>query len=430
MKQKSILKNFNNSKGITLIALVVTIIILLILAGISISMLTGNNGIISSTETSKQIYEIGQYRDIIQVARESARKKKLQDETVDYVDEISKILKQENNITDIANVGNEIIRVTTKEGYVFKVTDISVNLIEKNDIKFEEENNESNESDIKKVKIKSKNEEKIQYKIDNDEWKSFEKEKEEVEVPFGSTIYARTYDGEKHGIEIDLFVCKSNELYFKINEEVLATGKTGEKKSITIPNKTEYTVNFIDSMNEENNKTVTLSATLDDLQNISLEEDQGMLSSTNIPETYIYTFGSRSYVGELSYNLKGSINMSDYDITCEGYSFGGWKSDKTNVIYCSDDVYEEDGDDTLRAIWYEKGDATCVIKYYYENIEDDEYEEDTKKRENNTEKIGTNIVISESKIETKNEEGFEIDKVNSELSGEIKEGRISAKSIL
>ena len=35
----------NSSKGITLIALVVTIIILIILAGISISMLTGQNGI-------------------------------------------------------------------------------------------------------------------------------------------------------------------------------------------------------------------------------------------------------------------------------------------------------------------------------------------------------------------------------------------------
>ena len=34
-------------KGITLIALVVTIVVLLILAGASIAMLTGNNGIIT-----------------------------------------------------------------------------------------------------------------------------------------------------------------------------------------------------------------------------------------------------------------------------------------------------------------------------------------------------------------------------------------------
>ena len=36
-----------SSKGITLIALVITIIVLLILAGVSIAMLTGDNGILT-----------------------------------------------------------------------------------------------------------------------------------------------------------------------------------------------------------------------------------------------------------------------------------------------------------------------------------------------------------------------------------------------
>ena len=40
-------------KGITLIALVITIIVLLILAGVSIAMLTGNNGILTKANTSK-----------------------------------------------------------------------------------------------------------------------------------------------------------------------------------------------------------------------------------------------------------------------------------------------------------------------------------------------------------------------------------------
>lgn len=43
----------NNSKGITLIALSVTIIVLLILAGVSIAILTGNNGIIEQTQNAK-----------------------------------------------------------------------------------------------------------------------------------------------------------------------------------------------------------------------------------------------------------------------------------------------------------------------------------------------------------------------------------------
>lgn len=56
-----------NNKGITLIALVVTIIVLLILAGVSIAMLTGQNGILTR-------------------ASESSYKSKLQDaaETISY----------------------------------------------------------------------------------------------------------------------------------------------------------------------------------------------------------------------------------------------------------------------------------------------------------------------------------------------------------
>ena len=42
-----------NNKGITLIALVVTIIVLLILAGVSIAMLTGQNGILTNAQKAK-----------------------------------------------------------------------------------------------------------------------------------------------------------------------------------------------------------------------------------------------------------------------------------------------------------------------------------------------------------------------------------------
>lgn len=42
------------NQGITLIALVVTIIVLLILAGISIATLTGDNGLIKNARKSKR----------------------------------------------------------------------------------------------------------------------------------------------------------------------------------------------------------------------------------------------------------------------------------------------------------------------------------------------------------------------------------------
>ena len=51
-ENKRILKR--RERGITLIALVITIIVLLILAGVSISMLTGENGIITQAQTAKE----------------------------------------------------------------------------------------------------------------------------------------------------------------------------------------------------------------------------------------------------------------------------------------------------------------------------------------------------------------------------------------
>lgn len=42
-----------NQKGITLIALVITIIVLLILAGVSIAMLTGDNGLLTRANETK-----------------------------------------------------------------------------------------------------------------------------------------------------------------------------------------------------------------------------------------------------------------------------------------------------------------------------------------------------------------------------------------
>ena len=52
-KKKNIMM-LNNAKGITLIALVVTIIVLIILAGISISLVLGNNGIVEKAKFAKE----------------------------------------------------------------------------------------------------------------------------------------------------------------------------------------------------------------------------------------------------------------------------------------------------------------------------------------------------------------------------------------
>ena len=61
-------RNKSSIHGITLIALVVTIIILLILAGITVGAITGENGIIGEASNAKMQTEISQEKEIIDTA--------------------------------------------------------------------------------------------------------------------------------------------------------------------------------------------------------------------------------------------------------------------------------------------------------------------------------------------------------------------------
>lgn len=64
MKQRKMQKS---SKGITLIALVITIIVLLILAGVTIATLTGENGILTQTENAKKVSDIAEVKEQAQL---------------------------------------------------------------------------------------------------------------------------------------------------------------------------------------------------------------------------------------------------------------------------------------------------------------------------------------------------------------------------
>ena len=70
--KKSNKQKLMTNKGITLIALVITIIVLLILAGVSIATLTGQNGILTQANTAKTHTEIGKEKEEISIAYSGA----------------------------------------------------------------------------------------------------------------------------------------------------------------------------------------------------------------------------------------------------------------------------------------------------------------------------------------------------------------------
>lgn len=57
---------FKKERGITLVALVVTIVVLLILAGVSISMVLGNNGIVTKAKETQKAQDKAYAEDVIE----------------------------------------------------------------------------------------------------------------------------------------------------------------------------------------------------------------------------------------------------------------------------------------------------------------------------------------------------------------------------
>ena len=66
--EKAIINPKEAQKGITLIALVITIIVLLILAGVSIAMLTGQNGILTQANNAKNETELASAKEKVELA--------------------------------------------------------------------------------------------------------------------------------------------------------------------------------------------------------------------------------------------------------------------------------------------------------------------------------------------------------------------------
>ena len=115
------------NKGITLIALVITIIILLILAGITIGLVTGDNGILAQATRAKEETEIAQEKEEIVLAYNTAvAKKQSADITAEELDEE---LKANDAGADAIEDG-ENIKVTFEESKREYIIDKNGNITE------------------------------------------------------------------------------------------------------------------------------------------------------------------------------------------------------------------------------------------------------------------------------------------------------------
>lgn len=103
-------------KGITLIALVITIIVLLILAGVSIAMLTGQNGILTQASSASEKTKLAEYVDKINLALNDAKIKCMTDSTAPTAATIKTYIETELGTTDYeVSVSSDTLSVNVKD---------------------------------------------------------------------------------------------------------------------------------------------------------------------------------------------------------------------------------------------------------------------------------------------------------------------------
>lgn len=103
--------NLKQKKGITLIALVVTIVVLLILAGISIRTVFSDDGVISKSRDAKTNTEYATLEDRVDLAIADAKSKNI-NLTIDNI--ITELIN-EGVITDATQVNTETGEITTND---------------------------------------------------------------------------------------------------------------------------------------------------------------------------------------------------------------------------------------------------------------------------------------------------------------------------
>ena len=115
------MKNSKLPRGITLISLVITIIVLLILAGVSIAMLTGENGILTKVNDAKKETEIASVKEQAQldiISWITTKLKEGESTTISTPEKIKEILEGINQNNDNKYYkGFTDTGITTPNGY-------------------------------------------------------------------------------------------------------------------------------------------------------------------------------------------------------------------------------------------------------------------------------------------------------------------------
>ena len=206
-------KVLRNKKGITLVTLVITIILLLILAGVSIRTLGGENGLITKTKIAKEENLKSEYKEKLSIAKtEAIVEKSGQDITLDeYIEQIK--ADKIEGIKSIEKITNDKASVITKEGYIFIITVNSIEYYE-------------NENTLPEMNIKDAN---IEFVFEPNTWTN---KKVEVTVSKKENKYTiqLSKDTEKWATTNKMTFEENGEIYARLIDEIGRTSDVASRK--------------------------------------------------------------------------------------------------------------------------------------------------------------------------------------------------------
>ena len=111
---------FKKERGITLVALVVTIVVLLILAGVSISMVLGNNGIVTKAQSAQAAQDKAYAKEVVESGLKSVQIDVLTG--VKTSAEVSDVVKAIGDSNFVAGTVANTVKYTSKDGKAYTVT--------------------------------------------------------------------------------------------------------------------------------------------------------------------------------------------------------------------------------------------------------------------------------------------------------------------
>lgn len=149
-----------NNKAITLLALVVTIVVILILAAITLNMVLGKNGILEKAKDGKKQMDIARAKEKIDMAiLEIAGEKQEKEGTSPSLDEVFDKLPEK-----LPGAIGEIQEESNKKGIVITQDDFIAELTQKEDMGIETEMIETTKNVVPQIQLKMKSKEELSNK--------------------------------------------------------------------------------------------------------------------------------------------------------------------------------------------------------------------------------------------------------------------------